>query len=55
VKAAKRLPDVAEVFAPGERGDRLAASNRTVGYLELEENLYAELVAVERKMSASGQ
>jgi LDH2 family malate/lactate/ureidoglycolate dehydrogenase len=43
VKEADKLPGVAEVLLPGERGDRLAKRRMDEGLIEVEDNLYREL------------
>ncbi len=43
VKGAERLPGVDEILLPGERGNRLAASRRAAGTIEIEPNMYAAL------------
>jgi LDH2 family malate/lactate/ureidoglycolate dehydrogenase len=40
VKQARRLPDVPEIFLPGERGDRLMRERLASGEIEVEDNLY---------------
>jgi LDH2 family malate/lactate/ureidoglycolate dehydrogenase len=44
VKSAKRLPGVSVITLPGERGEALTRQNRLAGEVELEDNLYRELV-----------
>jgi len=43
VKATKRLPDVDEIFVPGERGNRKAERIIASGIIEIEDNLLEEL------------
>jgi L-2-hydroxycarboxylate dehydrogenase (NAD+) len=43
VKGAKKLPGVAEIHLPGERGDRLAQQHLDAGEIEVEDNLCTEL------------
>lgn len=43
VKAAKRLPDVDEIFIPGERGDRLMEAALAAGEIEIDAALWAAL------------
>ncbi len=43
VKATKKLPGVAEILMPGERGDRLTKQALKSGEIEIEDNLYREL------------
>ncbi len=43
IKNAKRLPDVDEIFVPGERGDRIRANIIETGEIEVEDNLLSEL------------
>jgi L-2-hydroxycarboxylate dehydrogenase (NAD+) len=51
LKAAARLPDVDDVYAPGERGDRQAAATVAAGEIEVEEQLLAELRSLARESS----
>ena len=44
VKDSKKLPGVDEILVPGERGDRLANERIQSGQLEIEDNLYGELM-----------
>lgn len=46
VKGTKKLPGVAEIFVPGERGDTIAKKVINSGEIEIEDNLYKELVKV---------
>lgn len=46
VKATKPLPGVKEVMLPSERGNRLAKQRIASGEIDIEENLYNELVKV---------
>lgn len=39
VKATKKLPNVEELFVPGERGSKLAKQRLAQGYIEVEDNL----------------
>ncbi|MEK7648675.1 MAG: Ldh family oxidoreductase [Patescibacteria group bacterium] len=48
VKATKKLPNVDEIFVPGEKGDRLTQAILQSGEIEIEDNLYNEL----RKIAA---
>lgn len=43
VKATKKLPDVNEIFVPGEKGDAITKKVLNSGEIEIEENLYNEL------------
>jgi L-2-hydroxycarboxylate dehydrogenase (NAD+) len=43
VKGTKRLPDINEIFVPGERGNREAAGIRACGVIDIEDNLLVEL------------
>jgi LDH2 family malate/lactate/ureidoglycolate dehydrogenase len=43
VKATKKLPDVAEISLPGERGSLLARERLECGEIEVEDNLLSEL------------
>lgn len=43
VKNTKRLPGVGEIFAPGERGNRLTGEIIRTGKIEMEKNLLEEL------------
>ncbi|MCY3779843.1 MAG: Ldh family oxidoreductase [Chloroflexi bacterium] len=46
VKKLAPLPGVEEILAPGERGDRIHASNLAAGELELDERVWLELRAL---------
>jgi len=46
VKSTRRLPGVAEILVPGERGSRTARACLESGEIEIEENLLAELRTV---------
>jgi len=46
VKATKKLPGIAEIFAPGERGNRQTDEAIKSGKIEIEENLLEELKKV---------
>lgn len=48
VKNTKKLPDVSEIFAPGERGNRKTARTVKSGRIEIEDNLLDELRKVAR-------
>lgn len=50
VKSSRKLPDVAEIFLPGERGALLAAQHLACGEIEIEDNLLEELRKVARRM-----
>jgi LDH2 family malate/lactate/ureidoglycolate dehydrogenase len=43
VKGTKKLPGVEDIFTPGERGSRLARKRLASGWIEIKENLLAEL------------
>jgi L-2-hydroxycarboxylate dehydrogenase (NAD+) len=43
IKSSKKLPGVAEITLPGERGSREAQACLSSGEIEMEENLYQEL------------
>jgi L-2-hydroxycarboxylate dehydrogenase (NAD+) len=43
VKGTRKLPDVAEIYLPGERGAQVARQRLAAGEIEVEENLLAEL------------
>jgi LDH2 family malate/lactate/ureidoglycolate dehydrogenase len=43
IKATRKLPDVTEIFVPGERGSLLARQRLACGEIEVEDNLLAEL------------
>lgn len=43
VKSVKRLPEVKEVFVPGERGNKLTKQRLDSGEIEIEDNLWKEL------------
>lgn len=43
VKGTKRLPGVDELLIPGERGARCARGHRESGFIEIEDNLLAEV------------
>jgi LDH2 family malate/lactate/ureidoglycolate dehydrogenase len=45
-KSAKKLSGVEEIYVPGERGDRLTAERNESGEIEIEENLYIELLRI---------
>lgn len=44
VKSAQRLEGVSEIYAPGERGDKLAEERLAAGEIEVAEGIYAGLV-----------
>lgn len=46
VRNTKKLPGVSEIFAPGERGNRLTRQAISSGKVEIEENLLEELKKV---------
>lgn len=46
VKATKKLDGVKDIFVPGERGDEMTRQVLTAGELEIEDNLYRELIKV---------
>ncbi|MGA7826121.1 MAG: Ldh family oxidoreductase [Geobacteraceae bacterium] len=46
VKGTKKLPGVAEIFIPGERGACRARHHKKTGVIDIEENLLAELRVV---------
>lgn len=46
VKGVKKLPEVREILVPSERGDRKTKEAEDKGEVEIEENLYKELVKV---------
>lgn len=46
VKKTKRMDGVAEIFVPGERGDRLAQTRISANEIEIEDNLYTKLQEV---------
>ncbi len=43
VKATRKLPNVDEIFVPGEKGDRRTKDALDSGEIEIEDNLYNEL------------
>jgi len=43
IKAARKLPEVMEIFLPGEQGSLLSAQRLACGEIEIEDNLLAEL------------
>jgi len=43
VKATEKLPDVAEILLPGERGDKLTKERLSQGTIDIEDNLYHAL------------
>ncbi|MBP7928296.1 Ldh family oxidoreductase [Patescibacteria group bacterium] len=43
VKSTKRLPEVDEIFVPGERGNKLAKRHLESGEIEVEDNLLRQL------------
>jgi len=49
VKGAKRLPGVDEILVPGERGDRATRRALAADEVEIEDNLYRELLAASRE------
>ena len=53
VKSTRKLPEVTEVFLPGERGSHLAAQCLACGETEVEDNLLAELRKVAAMSPAS--
>lgn len=46
VKSTRKLPEVTEIFLPGERGSLLARQRLASGEIEVEDNLLAELRTV---------
>ncbi|OGG09879.1 hypothetical protein A2154_04555 [Candidatus Gottesmanbacteria bacterium RBG_16_43_7] len=46
VKNTKKLPGVKEIFTPGSRGNRLSKQRLAADQIEIEDNLYRELVKV---------
>ena len=48
VKATKRLPDVAEILTPGERGDRHHEAVAAADEIEIDDGLWRDLNAVAR-------
>jgi L-2-hydroxycarboxylate dehydrogenase (NAD+) len=46
VKGTSRLPGVDEIFAPGERGNQMAALIKASGVIDIEDNLLEELKKV---------
>lgn len=46
VKGTKKLPRVEEIYVPGERGNKLAKERIEAGEIEVEDNLYQELLKV---------
>jgi L-2-hydroxycarboxylate dehydrogenase (NAD+) len=46
VKATAKLPDIDEIFVPGERGNRMATRIRATGTIDIEDNLLEELKKV---------
>ena len=48
VKALKRLPDVDEILAPGERGDRFHDAVMAAGEIDIDAGLWRDLKAVAR-------
>jgi len=55
VKAAPPLPGVDEIAVPGELGDRRARATVEAGEIEVEDNLYAELLQLGREDEALPQ
>jgi L-2-hydroxycarboxylate dehydrogenase (NAD+) len=53
VKSTRKLPEVSEIFLPGERGSLLASQRMTSGEIEVEDNLLAELREVAGRAPAS--
>jgi len=43
VKSTKKLPGVEEIFVPGEKENRLAGERRETGFIDVEDNLLAQL------------
>ncbi|CAE7724163.1 mdh [Symbiodinium microadriaticum] len=46
VKNAKRLPGVADLYLPGERGDSVESENIELGSIELSVNVYEKLASM---------
>lgn len=46
VKAARKVKGVDEIYVPGEKGNEIAKSNIKNGVIEIEDNLYKELLKV---------
>ncbi len=46
VKASQKLPDITEIFVPGEHGNRLTKTALDSDSITLEDNLYAALTAL---------
>jgi len=51
VKSTKKLPEISEIYVPGEKGNRKTNLARTSGKIEIEDNLLEEL----RKVAAVSQ
>jgi L-2-hydroxycarboxylate dehydrogenase (NAD+) len=49
VKATQKLPGVEDILVPGERGDRLTQQVLSEGEVEIEDNLYHELIKAGEK------
>jgi LDH2 family malate/lactate/ureidoglycolate dehydrogenase len=49
VKSTKRLPGVKDILVPGERGDKITQQVLEAGELEIEDNLYHQLIKVSEK------
>ncbi|MBT4286979.1 MAG: hypothetical protein HOD92_06540, partial [Deltaproteobacteria bacterium] len=47
----KKLPEISEIYVPGEKGNRKTNLARTSGKIEIEDNLLEEL----RKVAAVSQ
>jgi LDH2 family malate/lactate/ureidoglycolate dehydrogenase len=52
VKSTKKLPGITEIYAPGERGDRLTNKRIKEKAIEIEDNLYHEVVKVSLRSSS---
>jgi len=52
IKATRKLPEVEEIYLPGERGSLLATQRLACGDIEVEDNLLAELRRVAGKTPA---
>lgn len=44
IKSTKKLQNTKEIFVPGERGDKLTQEALSSGEIEIEDNLYSELI-----------
>ncbi len=46
IKGSKKLPETKEIYVPGERGNNLAQKRISLGEIEIEDNLYNQLMKI---------